>query len=75
MGYYNSDHQMIIAMRSLGSLAWTKTRINETVGWDSHNYVILEVDSVGYIHVSGNMHNATLGYYRSASRFLTMQAA
>ena len=65
VGYYDSDHRMTIAMRQIGSTSWIRTTLGETVGWDSHNYVTLQIDSAGYIHVSGNMHNVSLRYYRS----------
>ena len=35
------------------------------VGWDSHNSITMNVDSEGYIHLSGNMHVDSLTYFRS----------
>lgn len=35
------------------------------LGWDSHNYVTLAVDSAGQIHVSGNMHCVPIVYFRT----------
>jgi hypothetical protein len=35
------------------------------LGWDSHNYVTMAVDSDGQLHVSGNMHGDPLVYFRT----------
>jgi len=34
---------------------------------DGHNVLAVAIDGDGYIHISGNMHNATLRYIRSAN--------
>ena len=39
-------------------------RLPSTLGWDSHNYVTMAIDSAGFIHVSGNMHGVPLVYFR-----------
>src|SRR5436190_6949792 len=63
--YYDSERTMTVAQRALSSDTWTFSRLPSTVGWDSHNYIAMDVDSAGYIHVSGNMHAAPLVYFRS----------
>ncbi len=65
VAYYDADRQMTIACRSLDSETWQFKKLDDQVGWDSHNYVTLAFDSEGYIHVSGNMHCVPLRYYRS----------
>ncbi len=35
------------------------------VGWDSHNGLTLAVDRDGFVHISGNMHNHPLVYFRT----------
>src|SRR5262249_26296289 len=50
---------------TLGATTWTSTTLPTVVGWDSHNYVTMAVDADGFIHVSGNMHNVPLIYFRS----------
>lgn len=35
------------------------------VGWDSHNGVTIAVDREGFVHISGNMHNHPLVYFRT----------
>jgi hypothetical protein len=68
VAYYDSLRRMTVASRTLGSSTWTKKILPATLGWDSHNGVVLAVDDSGYIHVSGNMHNVALIYYRSVAK-------
>jgi hypothetical protein len=63
--YYDTGRNMAIAQRSLNAKDWKATKLPTVVGWDSHNYVKMEIDKYGYIHVSGNMHNVPLIYFRS----------
>jgi hypothetical protein len=34
--------------------------------WDSHNYIAMALDAKGHLHVTANMHNDPLVYFRSA---------
>jgi hypothetical protein len=63
--YYDRNRRMTIAKRSLSSTSWQHKTLPSTTGWDSHCYVTMAVDDSGYIHVSGNMHNVPLVYFRS----------
>ncbi len=63
--YYDADRNMVIAQRPLDSKTWKKTILPTKVGWDSHNYIEMALDAAGYLHVSGNMHNVPLIYFRS----------
>ena len=63
--YYDEDRNMVIAQRAMSSKEWKKTVLPSKVGWDSHNYIDMIVDKNGFIHVSGNMHNVPLIYFRS----------
>jgi len=67
--FYDASRMMTVAQRTLpapgGSSSWTLTRLPTTLGWDSHNHVVLAIDSAGMIHVSGNMHGVPLIYFRS----------
>jgi len=65
VAYYNERHQMIAARRGLGEREWQKVELPSKVGWDSHNYVTVAVDSAGHIHLSGNMHCVPLIYFRT----------
>lgn len=67
----DSDHPQI-ASRSLPNGAWsTSVDLSGTalgVGTiDGHNVLSVAVDSLGYIHISGNMHDVGLIYIRSTN--------
>lgn len=62
--FYDADRRMTVAQRTLGSTSWRLTRLDSTLNWDSHNYVTMAIDSQGFLHVSGNMHNVPLIYFR-----------
>jgi putative BNR repeat neuraminidase len=65
VAYYDTNRDMTVAQRALTSDTWTFTRLPTTVGWDSHNYIAMDIDGAGFIHVSGNMHTVPLIYFRS----------
>lgn len=65
VAYYNERHQMIVARRELGEQEWQKVELPSKIGWDSHNYITMAVDSAGHIHLSGNMHCVPLIYFRT----------
>jgi hypothetical protein len=76
IAYYNADRQMVVGQRDLNedcfhqhimtsTLRETHGGTSTILGWDSHNYVTLGIDSQGYIHLSGNMHVHPLTYFRS----------
>jgi hypothetical protein len=67
--YYDADRNMTVASRTLGSTTWTFKRLPSVLGWDSHNHVAMALDSANLVHVSGNMHNVPLVYFRSAAAF------
>lgn len=66
VAYYDADRRMTVAQRRLDSADWRFAVLASRLKWDSHNGVVLEVDSRGYLHVSGNMHNEKLVYFRSS---------
>ena len=66
IAYYDADRWMTVACRALDSEEWQKVRLDNQVGWDSHNYVVFAFDSEGHMHLSGNMHCHPLRYYRTA---------
>lgn len=69
--YYDEDHRMTVASRKIdldrkfGSEEWTYQPLDSKVGWDSHNYITMAIDSDGQLHVAGNMHNVPLVYFRT----------
>jgi hypothetical protein len=67
IAYYNVNRDMVVAHRSLSDPAavWTKKVLPTRIGWDSHNYISIGLDRDGQLHVSGNMHNAPLIYFRT----------
>lgn len=64
--YYDAQRRMTVAQRRLDETSWTFQRLPSTLGWDSHNYVTLELDRDLHLHVAGNMHNVPMIYFRSA---------
>lgn len=65
VAYYDEDHQMRIARRGLGDREWQKVALPSKIGWDSHNYITMAIDSAGHCHLSGNMHCVPLIYFRT----------
>lgn len=63
--FYDANRQMTIAQRTLGSREWKLKKLPTFIEWDSHNSITLAVDRQGFLHVSGNMHNVPLIYFRS----------
>ncbi|SOE21857.1 BNR repeat-containing family member [Spirosomataceae bacterium TFI 002] len=68
VAYYNSERRMTVGQRKLNENKFNITilpKSPETIlGWDSHNYVTIGIDSDGYIHLSGNMHAVPLIYFK-----------
>ena len=65
VAFYDADRRMTIGARPLGQSHWQLVRLPSQLGWDSHNYVTMAVDTAGRIHVSGNMHCQPLVYFRT----------
>ena len=65
VGYFDANRQMTIAHREIGA-PWRYYKVDSWLGWDSHNYVTLEVDSEGHIHVMGNVHADPIEYFRTS---------
>ncbi|WP_445737144.1 BNR repeat-containing protein [Mariniflexile sp.] len=65
VAYYDKNRMMTVASRDISSNQWQKKTLSNKLHWDSHNYVVMGFDEEGYIHISGNMHNNPLVYFRS----------
>ncbi len=65
VAYYDAQHRLIVARRALGETQWQKAELPTKVGWDSHNYITMAVDSSGDLHLAGNMHCVPLIYFRT----------
>jgi hypothetical protein len=65
--FFDQNRAMTVAQRALGDATFRLVRLPTMLGWDSHNYVTMAVDGGGFVHVSGNMHNVPLIYFRSTA--------
>jgi hypothetical protein len=65
VAFYDEHRQMTVAQRRLDERKWTFTKLPQTTGWDSHNYIALAADDGGFLHLSGNMHVVPLIYFRT----------
>lgn len=63
--YYDADRRLTVGQRRLDESSWTLVRLDERVGWDSHNYIVMTLDDAGHLHLSGNMHVHPLKYFRT----------
>ncbi len=67
------DWHIVIWKRAVaGPGAWTSHDVSDTelglcVAEDAHNGVAMAVDSLGYIHIAGNVHEERLRYIRSTN--------
>lgn len=66
VAYYDNQRRMTVAMRALDKTEWSFQVLPETVGWDSHNYIAMAIDSTGSLHLSGNMHVTPLKYFQNS---------
>ena len=64
--YYDAEHRMTVASRTLDEKTWRYVRLGPKIGWDSHNSVTMALDANGCVHLSGNMHCVPLIYFRMA---------
>lgn len=65
VAFYDAERRMTVAQRKLDASEWSFARLDESVVWDSHNYVTMAIDAKGFLHLSGNMHVKPLVYFRS----------
>ncbi len=65
VAYYDANRNVKVAIRN-GDGAWTYKVLDDRFkGWDSHNYLTLEVDDNHDLHLSGDLHGHPLTYWRS----------
>jgi hypothetical protein len=78
VAFYDANRDMTLAKRKLDQTQWQFAKVpgdqpspfgqqatSTRLGWDSHNSIALAVDAAGQIHLSGNMHNNPLLYFRT----------
>lgn len=63
VAYFDGNRQLTIAHR-IQRKAWRYYKVDSWLGWDSHNYVTMELDAKGHLHVMGNMHSDPIEYFR-----------
>jgi hypothetical protein len=56
---------MTVASRKVSKSKWNYNVLLTKVGWDSHNRIVMAFDRDFCIHISGNMHNDTMTYFRT----------
>jgi len=67
VAYYDAERRLTVASRTLDSQQWQRVRLDEQVGWDSHNYITFRIDGEVLLHLSGNMHVKPLVYFRTTA--------
>lgn len=65
IGYYNKHRELTVASRKIPEKEWTYKVLPTRVGWDSHNRISMALDRDHCLHLSGNMHNDTLIYFKT----------
>jgi hypothetical protein len=65
VAFYDDQRRLTVAQRKLDERKWIFTKLPDTTGWDSHNYLALAADDDGYLHLSGDMHVMPLKYFRT----------
>ena len=66
LAYYNAVRELTVARIDTRTGKVQKKPLNNKFkGWDAHNYITLAYDKDGFLHVSGNMHDAPLIYART----------
>lgn len=65
VGYYNKYRELTVASRKTSESKWKYKVLPSKVGWDSHNRITMAVDRDNCIHLSGNMHNDSLTYFKT----------
>ena len=65
VGYYNKYRELTVASRKTSESRWNYKILPSKVGWDSHNRITMDIDRDNCIHLSGNMHNDSLTYFKT----------
>ncbi len=62
--YYDTDRKITLTYRDDNN-QWVHLQLNTYFqGWDGHNYINMEMDQYGIIHLAGNMHVNPLNYFK-----------
>lgn len=69
IAYYNKHRNLTVAARKTMDSKWKYKILPTKVGWDSHNRIAMSIDRANCLHLSGNMHNDTLIYFKTERAF------
>lgn len=69
IGYYNKARNLTVASRKISERSWNYKILPSKVGWDSHNSITMALDRNNCLHLSGNMHNDSLIYFKTEKPF------
>lgn len=69
IAYYNKHRDLTVASRKTMDKKWRYKILPTKVGWDSHNRIKMAVDRENCLHLSGNMHNDTLIYFKTEEAY------
>jgi hypothetical protein len=65
IAYYNKTRNMTVASRKVSEKKWNYKVLPTKVGWDSHNRISMTIDRDLCLHVTGNMHNDSMTYFKT----------
>jgi len=66
LAYFNASRELTVSRIDTKTGQVRKKTLGNTFnGWDAHNYITLNYDKNGFLHVSGNMHSSPLVYART----------
>ena len=65
IAYYNKHRELTVASKEKSQSNWNYKTLPTKVGWDSHNRITMALDRENCIHVTGNMHNDSLTYFKT----------
>lgn len=65
IAYYNKNRELTMASRKTSEQKWKYKILPTKVGWDSHNSITMAFDAEKCIHLTGNMHNDSLIYFKT----------
>jgi BNR repeat-containing family member len=69
VAYYDAQRQLAVTRIDTQTGERKKKVLNSRfAGWDAHNYVTVQLDSSGILHVAANMHASPLVYGRTDTR-------
>jgi len=69
IAYYNKNRNLTMASRKILDKKWNYKILPTKVGWDSHNSITMAFDAENCIHLTGNMHNDSLIYFKTEKPF------